>query len=132
MNADDSALAILIETLELLNAQCRAYERALPANNPPARAAVNTLGKLARQALSEAQGLSARQSDSPSPGTAVPLSPREAQVLSLVARGLTNKEIAYRLGISERTVQFHLNSIFNKSDTHSRTEAVAKLLQSIQ
>jgi NarL family two-component system response regulator YdfI len=50
-------------------------------------------------------------------------------VLSLAAQGLTNKEIAYRLGISERTVQFHINSIFNKTATNSRTEAVALALR---
>ena len=33
--------------------------------------------------------------------------------------------IAYRLGLSERTIQFHLNSVFNKTGTNSRTEAVA-------
>ena len=54
-----------------------------------------------------------------------PLSPRELEVLTLAAGGLTNKEIAYRLGLSERTIQFHLNSVFNKSGTNSRTEAVA-------
>ncbi|MBE0698041.1 MAG: response regulator transcription factor [Anaerolineaceae bacterium] len=52
------------------------------------------------------------------------------QVLKLAAHGLTNKEIAYRLVISERTVQFHMNSIFNKSGTSTRTEAVALALRS--
>src|SRR4051794_9944869 len=44
-----------------------------------------------------------------SPG-AVSLSPRELEVLRLVADGLANKEIAHRLGISEHTVKFHVNS----------------------
>jgi DNA-binding NarL/FixJ family response regulator len=51
------------------------------------------------------------------------------EVLTLVAAGLTNKEIAYRLGLSERTIQFHLNSIFNKTNTGSRTEATALALK---
>jgi DNA-binding CsgD family transcriptional regulator len=63
-------------------------------------------------------------SETPVGGTH-PFSPREHQVLGLAAQGLTNKEIAYRLGISERTVQFHMNSVFNKTGTSSRTEAVA-------
>ena len=58
-----------------------------------------------------------------------PFSPRELEVLTLAAQGLTNKEIAYRLGLSERTVQFHMNSVFNKTTTSSRTEAVALALQ---
>ena len=67
--------------------------------------------------------------DSPPPAEAAPFSPREQQVLELAATGLTNKEIAFRLGISDRTVQFHINSIFNKTATNSRTEAVAVALQ---
>jgi DNA-binding NarL/FixJ family response regulator len=47
----------------------------------------------------------------------------------MVVCGLTNKEIAYRLAISERTVQFHMNSIFNKTATQSRTEAGVQALQ---
>ena len=60
----------------------------------------------------------------PSPATGEhPLSPRELQVLSLAAKGLTNKEIAYQLGVSDRTIQFHLNSVFSKTGCASRTEA---------
>ena len=118
----------LLETLELLVAQARAYERALPPDNYPARAAVATLGELARQALNEARDLAG--SLEPAPAAPHPFSPRELQVLGLAAEGLTNKEIAYRLGVSERTVQFHMNSIFNKTGTGSRTEAVALALRS--
>jgi NarL family two-component system response regulator YdfI len=53
------------------------------------------------------------------------LSARELGVLRLVSQGLTNKEIAYRLGLSARTIQYHLNSIFNKTGTSTRSEAVA-------
>jgi len=54
----------------------------------------------------------------------VALSPREVEVLNLMAQGLGNKEIAARLGISEHTVKFHVASIFNKLDASGRTEAV--------
>ncbi|MEW5869170.1 MAG: helix-turn-helix transcriptional regulator [Chloroflexota bacterium] len=123
-----AVLASLLEVLELLAAQARAYERALPPDNYPARAAVAALGELARQALNEAQDLEARLEAQP-PAAPQPFSPREHQVLGLAAQGLTNKEIAYRLGLSERTIQFHMNSIFNKSGTQSRTEAVAQALR---
>ena len=52
------------------------------------------------------------------------LSERESQVLKLAARGKSNKDIADELFISIRTVQGHLNSIFNKLGVGSRTEAV--------
>jgi DNA-binding NarL/FixJ family response regulator len=120
-------LAGLIDTLDLLTAQARAYERALPPNNYPARAAVAALGELARQALAEARDVQATL-EPPSPA-AHPFSPRELQVLTLAADGLTNKEIAYRLGLSERTIQFHMNSIFNKTGTNSRTEAATYALR---
>jgi DNA-binding NarL/FixJ family response regulator len=116
-------LSGLLDTLELLVAQARAYERALPADNYPARAAVAALGELARQALNDARDLSSLIEVSPPADHS--LSSREMEVLNLAASGLTNKEIAFRLGISDRTVQFHMNSIFNKTGTNSRTEAVA-------
>jgi two-component system, NarL family, response regulator YdfI len=60
----------------------------------------------------------------PSP-IAQPLTPREAEVLEMLAEGLGNKAIAKRLTISEHTVKFHVGSIFSKLNASSRTEAVA-------
>jgi non-specific serine/threonine protein kinase len=51
------------------------------------------------------------------------LSPREAEVLTLVARGLSNARIAEELFISPRTVERHLNSIYHKVDVDSRVAA---------
>jgi len=55
-----------------------------------------------------------------------PLTPREQQVAQLLAGGLTNKEIAQRLGITEHTVKFHLNGILRKLGVSTRTEAVVQ------
>src|SRR5215510_11952114 len=52
------------------------------------------------------------------------LSPREIEVLRMIAEGLGNKEIASKLGISDHTVKFHISSIFAKLGASSRTEAV--------
>ncbi|MCH7744516.1 MAG: response regulator transcription factor [Chloroflexi bacterium] len=54
----------------------------------------------------------------------VELTPREHQVLRLMAEGLTNKSIAYNLDISDHTVKFHVNAILSKLSAQSRTEAV--------
>jgi DNA-binding NarL/FixJ family response regulator len=54
------------------------------------------------------------------------LTERELEVLSLVARGFTNKAIGVQLGISDRTVQGHLAHVFTKLLANSRTEAVMK------
>lgn len=52
------------------------------------------------------------------------LTPREIEVLGMLALGLGNKAIASKLGISEHTVKFHVSSIFSKLNASSRTEAV--------
>lgn len=57
------------------------------------------------------------------------LSPREREVLSYVARGLTNPEIAGELTVSENTVRFHLKNIFEKLHVNNRTEAAAWYFQ---
>ena len=53
-----------------------------------------------------------------------PPTPREIEVLQLLAEGLTNRAIARHLEISEHTVKFHVNAILSKLDAQSRTEAV--------
>lgn len=58
-------------------------------------------------------------------GDADALTPRETEVLRLLAQGMANKQIAARLGISERTVKFHVSAIFGKLAAANRTEAVA-------
>lgn len=63
------------------------------------------------------------------PDTAAPLSAREMEVLRFAASGLSNRGIAQELSLSPRTVQLHLEHIFEKMDVGSRTEAVVTALK---
>jgi DNA-binding NarL/FixJ family response regulator len=58
-----------------------------------------------------------------------PLTPREREVLTAMAKGASNKAIARRLGISVHTAKFHVASILAKLDAESRTEAVTRAAQ---
>ncbi len=58
-----------------------------------------------------------------------PLSPREMEILKLITRGLSNKEIAYTLGISHQTVKNHMTSILRKLDVEDRTQAAVFALR---
>lgn len=64
----------------------------------------------------------APQRSTPMPET---LTPRETQVLRMMAEGMANKEIADRLGISDHTVKFHVASILGKLQAGSRAQAVS-------
>jgi len=59
------------------------------------------------------------------PGADTGLTARETEVLRLVASGSTNRGIALKLKISEKTVARHLSNIFNKLDLNSRSAATA-------
>lgn len=63
----------------------------------------------------------------PSPRPADNLTPREEEVLRLVAQGLINKEIADRLGVTTETVRQHLKNCYAKLHVRTRTEAAMKL-----
>lgn len=58
----------------------------------------------------------------------VPLSPREMEILEYVTRGMSNKEIAFKLGISHQTVKNHMTSILRKLRVDDRTQAAVYAL----
>ena len=71
-----------------------------------------------------AHALRPRQTSAPA--LVEPLTPRESEVLQLLAQGLANKAIAERLGISDHTAKFHVNAILGKLGVQSRTEAIVQ------
>jgi len=77
-------------------------------------------GALARTPL----GRGEKDLGGPGPDTSEQLTARESEVVRLVARGMSNKSIAHQLGISPRTVEGHLNHVFDKLGVLSRTELV--------
>ncbi|GAG59774.1 unnamed protein product, partial [marine sediment metagenome] len=79
--------------------------------------------------LTEFKDLSAGVEREPIPGTDADLSPREGEVLQLVAQGASNKKIADSLFISENTVKTHLRNIMEKLHLANRSQAAAYAVQ---
>ncbi|MBN2548673.1 MAG: response regulator transcription factor [Anaerolineales bacterium] len=77
------------------------------------------------QALSPAQEYETQPAAQPASAGGLPLSPRELEVLRLIAAGLSNQAIADRLFLSLRTVKFHTTNIFGKLGVQNRTQAAA-------
>ncbi len=74
--------------------------------------------------LDEAFASALLQAREPPPTSPSVLSPREREVLSLLSEGLSNRDVAERLGISRHTAKFHVNAILDKLGATTRTEAV--------
>ena len=74
---------------------------------------------VARQVVRRAVGETSSSPEAPS----IPLTPREKEVLRLLAQGLDNAAIARRLVVTKRTVQNHVSNIYSKLEVSSRTEA---------
>lgn len=80
--------------------------------------------QLARKVLNEFRNLSGDKSKRPSSASQMPLSVREVEVLDCVAQGLSNKEIAEALFITEQTVKNHMTSVLRKLEVTDRVQAV--------
>ena len=88
---------------------------------PPNRVSAHYLRKLRAALEQEGPDLA-----SPSAELPEPLSERELEVLTLVAAGKTNQEMAGELFVAKSTVKTHIKHIYRKLDTHNRTQALAR------
>ena len=96
----------------------RAHELATALEAAPLLGDIAALAARSRIDLATPEAVAASR-----PGRALPISQREQEVLVLLARGMTNKEIAAELFISEKTAAHHVEHIFTKLDVSSRVEA---------
>ena len=117
----DSTLATT--TSDLLRQAVRAV---LPNDASPSQIIAAVYAAAAGLAVVPAEDAHAFVADGRDAVDAEPLTPRETQVLEMLAEGLSNKEIAARLGISDHTAKFHVNSILSKLHASTRTEAVMR------
>ncbi|HVF99216.1 MAG TPA: LuxR C-terminal-related transcriptional regulator, partial [Chloroflexia bacterium] len=81
---------------------------------------------LRREEESQARGEGADQAAASVEGDLSSLTPREVEVLRLLARGLTNVQMAEELMVSRHTVDVHIRSIYGKINVHSRSAATRK------
>ncbi len=107
-------------TEELANTIRRARAGEYPINE-----AVVTRPMVAKQVLNQFRGMRRTME-----GLAAPLTNRESQILTYVAEGNSNKEIAYLLEISEQTIKNHVSAILRKLNANDRAHAVALALRS--
>lgn len=131
-SADDTELFEVIKTAAVacLNKSTDPEElagtiRRARAGEYPINESLMTRPMVAKQVLNQFRGLRRTME-----GIVAPLTKRETEILTHVAEGNSNKEIAYRLEISEQTIKNHVSAILRKLNANDRAHAVALALRS--
>ena len=112
-------VSLISEILRSIDEQSKVFRRSVKLNPQTKTYLLSIENK-----ISEALGLMQEQTTTDSP-----LSPKELEVLTLVSKGFTNKEIASALNVSHKTIEFHLSGIMRKTEASKRTEAVTNAIQ---
>jgi DNA-binding NarL/FixJ family response regulator len=132
--ATDHVAAVAVYTWNLSpsarEAALRAGARGLLAKAAPARQLARDLVRVANGEYVDNAGASGGSGHPQStwPGARWGLSPRESEVLALLSTGMSNRDMAESLYVSENTIRTHLKGVFRKLGVHNRSQAVAKAL----
>jgi len=110
-------------SMEALRSGARAV---LPPDAPPQQIIAAIYAAAAGLAVVPVDDSATLLPPGPADDNAEPLTPREMDVLEMLAEGMSNKAIAHGLSISEHTAKFHVNSILGKLRAGTRTEAVTR------
>jgi DNA-binding NarL/FixJ family response regulator len=123
-------LLALAEKSQVAEALAAGAQAVIPRDSSAARLEVAIAAVQKGFTVTEPGWLDASTSPATTDATSRPiddnLTPREHEVLVLLAEGLSNKQIAAKLSISEHTAKFHVNSILQKMDAQKRVEAVVR------
>ncbi len=116
--------SLLLAQLQVILSQASIYQQTF-ANHQQALLAMTVLLNLIQQTIHTTHdilnALKLGESDTPTLPDPIHLTPRELDVVKGVVEGMSNKEIAHELGMTIRTVKFHLDNIFSKLGVTSRT-----------
>ena len=124
-NGSPSAVVFADES-SIRDALRKGARAALPSSSSPAQIVAAIYAAAAGLTAIPAAEMAAMLPPAPTEASLEPLTPRELDVLEMLAEGLSNKMIAYRLSISTHTAKFHVNAILAKLRAGTRTEAVTK------
>lgn len=120
----DQIESLLLAQLQVILSQANIYQQTL-AGHQQSILAITVLINLIQQAIYTTHdiidALNIKSTESPALPAHIHLTPRELDVIKGVVKGMSNKEIAHHLGMTIRTVKFHLDNIFSKLGVTSRT-----------
>lgn len=114
------------DQVEKMIFQCDSFRKIIPSDNTQAKLIVANF----YEQLNTLKNIIESNSSDELIDKMIPLTKRELEILEHVSNGYTNKEIASALSVSPKTIEFHMRSILQKTESCSRTEAVKNAIKS--